>query len=49
MYLPNFVHIDWAMSTVDLAGNFRVMKLLYDKFTCQKIFIGTTPYHVNVN
>ena len=30
-------------------GNFCVRKLLYDKFSCWKFFVGTTPYHVNVN
>ena len=25
------------------SGNFRVKKLSYDKFSCKKIFVGTTP------
>ena len=31
------------------SGIFRVKKLLYDKFSCKKIFVGTTPYHISVN
>ena len=31
------------------SGNFRVKKLSYDKFSCKKIFVGTTPYHISVN
>ena len=31
------------------SGNFRVKKLLYDKFSCKKIFVGTTPYHISIN
>ena len=31
------------------SGNFRVKKLWYDKVSCKKIFIGTTPYRVSTN
>ena len=31
------------------SGNFCVKKLLYDKFSCKKIFVGMTPYRVSTN
>ena len=31
------------------SGNFRVKKLSYDKFSCKKNFVGTTPYRISVN
>ena len=31
------------------SGNFRVKKLLYDKFSRKKIFVGKTPYRIIVN
>ena len=31
------------------SGNFRVKKLLYDKFACKKIFVGTTSYRISIN
>ena len=31
------------------SGNFRVKKLSYDKFSCKKIFVGTTPYRISDN
>ena len=31
------------------SGNFRVKKLPYNKFSCKKFFVGSTPYHVSVN
>ena len=31
------------------SGKFHVKKLSYDKFSCKKIFIGTTPYRISVN
>ena len=31
------------------SGNFRVKKLLYDKFSCKKIFVGMTPYCISIN
>ena len=38
------VHVIYRRS-----GNFRVRKLLYDKFSCKKFFVGTTPYRISVN
>ena len=26
-----------------------VYEILYDKFLCRKTFIGTTPYHIDIN
>ena len=31
------------------SGNFHVKKLLYDKLSSEKIFVGTTPYRISVN
>ena len=31
------------------SGNFYVKKLSYDKFSCKKISVETTPYHISVN
>ena len=45
MMLPSLV---WAKHTIDL-GNLHVKKLSYDKFSCKKIFVGTTPYRISVN
>ena len=36
-------------NTYRRSGNFRAKKLTYNKFSCKKIFIGTTPYRVSVN
>ena len=31
------------------SGNFRVKKLSYDKYSCKKNFVGTTPYRISVS
>ena len=40
---------DEAIILYRRSGNFRVKKLSYDKFSCKKIFVGTTPYRISVN
>ena len=40
---------DGTIITYRRSGKFRVKKLSYDKFSCKKIFVGTTPYRIIVN
>ena len=52
-----YIHAHHATATLVLqlthvycrSGNFRVEKLSYDKFSCKKNFIGTTPYRISIN
>ena len=36
------------VATVDLEIFMLINKLSYDKILCTKIFVGMTPYHINV-
>ena len=31
------------------SGNFRIKKLSYNKYSCKKFFVGTTPYRISVS
>ena len=48
-YCVEGVEMRQFVYTVYRSGNFRVKKLSYDKFSCKKIFVGTTPYCISVN
>ena len=45
----NFTHTHVHSGIYRRSGNFRVKKLSYDKFSCKKIFVGTTPYRISIS
>ena len=46
--MPNIEHLG-QQNSYRRSGNFRVKKLSYDKFSCKKMFVGTTPYRISIN
>ena len=48
-YIQRKIFLELSFFLYHRFGNFCVKKLSYEKFSCKKFFVGTTPYCTSVN